>query len=229
MKTMRPTTVSRNLRTQDSARLRKPSVLRGSIALLAVSAASLLTSSAAHAVVYYWDTTMTGLWSDGANWSTNAAAGGPFGVVPLATDTAFFNQSSVNGPEIIQLGGATSIAGITFANTGTTQIQASAAGTQTLTVGTPSPSTRAPEQYGWQYRQSSPLTGGAQTWANNLRALLIANNVTNGRTFDDRGQRSTEISGNIGRARVASLAGDGDADLVAQYPPVTALSLRALN
>jgi autotransporter-associated beta strand protein len=238
MKPNRPHAAFRDLENHAADKRRRPSVLRGSIGLLAASAASLLTSSTASAAIYYWDTTVTGLWSNGANWSNTATTGGITGVVPLATDTAFFNQSSVNGPELIQLGTATSIAGITFANTGTTQIQASVAGTQTLTVGTSGITVNAGAgavTIGDFTNQTAITLSGAQTWANNSASLFtIANNVTNGANLlTIGGSGATEISGNIGPgAGGITLAGAATLTLSGAntYSGVTTLSAtRTLN
>ena len=103
--------------------------------VLAGSVAALFAAQTAQAVPYYWNTTTTGLWSAGVNWSDNAVALGTTGVVPLATATAVFNQSSINGIETIQLDANTSIAGLTFANTGTTLLQSDSATPRVLTVG----------------------------------------------------------------------------------------------
>ncbi|MFM8986551.1 MAG: beta strand repeat-containing protein, partial [Planctomycetia bacterium] len=89
------------------------------------------------AATYWWNTTTTGLWSNGANWS-NAATGGSAGTPPSSSttaDDAVFNQTGLNGNTIVELDAARSIGGITFLNTGSTLLRASASGTQTLTLG----------------------------------------------------------------------------------------------
>lgn len=101
--------------------------LRSSIALTTI--ATIGFGSFSHSADYYWDTITTGSWGDGANWSNNATSGGTTGVVPLAADSVFFNQSSINGAETITLDADRSITGITFANTGTTAINGNASGT----------------------------------------------------------------------------------------------------
>ncbi|MEI8107909.1 MAG: hypothetical protein WCI46_08835, partial [Verrucomicrobiota bacterium] len=106
--------------------------------ILAGSVAALLAFQSlpeAKAASYYWDTTTTGLWATGANWSDNPASGGTTGFVPGTGDTVVFNQSSVNGNETVQLNAATSIAGMTFNNTGTTLIASDSATPRTLTLG----------------------------------------------------------------------------------------------
>jgi autotransporter-associated beta strand protein len=102
--------------------------------LLICCAAALLVNSSAHATTYYWNTT-TSPWASAANWSDNATSGGITGVIPLSTDRVVFNQSSVNAAEIIQLNAATSIAGMTFNNTGTTLVESSSATSQAITIG----------------------------------------------------------------------------------------------
>ena len=98
----------------------------------------LALSQVAHAADYYWNTTTTASWGTGANWSDNATSGGTTGVVPLAADSVFFDQSAVNGGEIITLDADRAITGITFNNTGTTTFRANASGTtaRKLTLGT---------------------------------------------------------------------------------------------
>ncbi|MEO7932616.1 MAG: hypothetical protein ABIT76_05605 [Chthoniobacterales bacterium] len=72
----------------------------------------LFSGDSAQAAIYYWDTT-PGTWQTSANWSDNATTGGTTGVAPTSTDTAVFNQSSVNGNETISLSGDTSVLGMT--------------------------------------------------------------------------------------------------------------------
>jgi fibronectin-binding autotransporter adhesin len=95
----------------------------------------LAATPSLHATPYYWNTTTTSSWTDDTKWSDNATSGGTTGTVPGSGDTAVFNQSSVNGAEIITLSGATSIGGITFKNTGTTTIRSVDAATKVLTIG----------------------------------------------------------------------------------------------
>jgi hypothetical protein len=95
--------------------------------------ASANTASAQN--TYHWNTA-TGAWSASSNWSDNPVSGGTTGTIPTANDFAVFNQASVNGTQTISLNaGTTDIAGITFANTGTTLLQAAAAGTEILNLG----------------------------------------------------------------------------------------------
>jgi len=130
--------------------------------------AALLSTSAARATVYYWDTTSTGLWATGANWSNNATSGGTTGTVPLSTDTVVFDQSSVNGAEIIQLNAPASIAGITFNNTGTTNLVSNGSA-QTLTLGTGGINIAG---------GAGAVTLGDGTAANNVLISLSAGNQT---------------------------------------------------
>jgi fibronectin-binding autotransporter adhesin len=107
-------------------------------ARLAVAAVCLVGLAREADAQYYWATTGTGLWTTGANWSTNATSGGPYGTVPTnsrTAHTAYFNQSSVNGDTTVELSGTQSILGLVFNNTGSTLIRASASGTQSLTSG----------------------------------------------------------------------------------------------
>ncbi|MFA6959279.1 MAG: autotransporter-associated beta strand repeat-containing protein [Opitutaceae bacterium] len=89
----------------------------------------------AHAATYYWDTTTTSLWATGANWSNDAVSGGTTGTVTTSADTAVFNQSSLNGNEIVQFGADAAVDGIIFSNTGTTSLQSNSSTSRTLTLG----------------------------------------------------------------------------------------------
>ncbi len=108
-----------------------PLVLRMAAFAAAISCSSQLTCGA---TTYYWDTITTGLWSTGANWSNNAVSGGTTGVVPTSTDSVFFNQSSVNGAETVQLSADATVSGLTFANTGTTVLDSDSATPRTLNL-----------------------------------------------------------------------------------------------
>ena len=142
-------------------------------------------AQAAQATTYWWDT-LIGSWGLGANWS-DAASIGTTGTVPLATDSVVFNQSSVNGFEVISLDADRSITGITFNNTGTTAIQANSSGTtgRTLTIGTggitvnggAGPVTLG----GGSFGTTTLATSGIQSWTNNgvltVNGPLTVNNA----------------------------------------------------
>ena len=147
--------------------------------VLAGSVAALFAAQTAQAVPYYWNTTTTGLWSAGVNWSDNAVALGTTGVVPLATDTAVFNQSSINGIETIQLDANTSIAGLTFANTGTTLLQSDSATPRVLTVGSAGlavSATAGAVTLGNATNIMALTLGAAQTWTNE-GTLTVLNGI----------------------------------------------------
>jgi len=133
------------------------------------------------AAIYYWNTTTTGPWATGASWSDNAASGGNTGTVPGSGDTAYFNQSSVNGAETVQLSGATSITGMTFANTGTTTLLSSG-GAQTLSLGTSGitiNSGTGAVTLGDPTNTLNLAVSGSQSWTNNSsNVLTIVNGLT---------------------------------------------------
>ena len=175
---------------------------RQSAKILAGSIAALLAVQSAQAATYYWDTTTTGLWATGANWSNNAVTAGTTGVVPLATDFAFFNQSSVNGAEIIQLGANTTIGGITFANTGTTLLDSDSATPRLLTLGSGGitiNSGAGAVTIGDATNVTNILLGAAQTWANNSSSSFTVLNGLNegGNLLTINGSGNTAISGVI--------------------------------
>ena len=186
----RPRTVSR---TRKSSR-----ILAGSIAALLAAQ----TLPGAQAATYYWDTTVTGLWSNGANWSDNAVTGGTTGVVPLPADLVVFNQSSVNGNEIIQLDADTTIGGITFANTGTTLLDSDSATPRLLTLGSGGitiNSGAGAVTIGDATNVTNILLGAAQSWTNNAASLFtVVNNVNaGGNLLTIGGSGNTTVSGVI--------------------------------
>ena len=89
------------------------------------------TEDPAHATAQTWKTGGTsGNWNDGTKWTSGNA--------PATTDTVTFNATSQNGAETIYLNGGQTIAGMTFANTGTTSLLGGVSGTaaaNTLTLG----------------------------------------------------------------------------------------------
>jgi len=144
---------------------------------------SFLGSRAEAATIYYWDTT-NGVWATGTDWSLDPS-GAPAGTVaPTATDFAVFNGSTVNGAENVQLDSATSIAGITFANTGITTIQSSSTTSQTLTIGASGITVSAGAGAVTIGNASNPVSvvlGAAQTWLNNSsNALTLVNGISMG-------------------------------------------------
>jgi autotransporter-associated beta strand protein len=146
----------------------------------------LATAISLHATPYYWNTA-DGSWEDENKWSDNATSGGTTGVDPTSSDTVVFNQSSVNGAEIITLNGATSIGAITFANTGTTSIRSDTAGTnRVLTIGAGGitmASTAGQSDIGAAGAGSQPTVSvtldASQEWENNSGATLFVRNGGN--------------------------------------------------
>jgi fibronectin-binding autotransporter adhesin len=159
----------------------------------------------AHAVSYYWNTTTTGLWSDGTNWSDNATSGGTTGVVPTTADTTVFNQSSVNGAEIVQFNADASITGVTFANTGTTLLQSDSATARTLTLGGSGitlNSGAGAVTLGNSTNTLNLALSASQSWTNNSSNLLtvvngVSSSTAGAKTLTIAGSGNTAISGNI--------------------------------
>jgi fibronectin-binding autotransporter adhesin len=174
--------------------------------LLAVAAVVTLCPQFAAAATWYWDTTTTGLWTDGANWSDNATSGGTTGTVPTnntATDIAFFNQSTVNGGQTVQLDANRSIAGIIVANTGTTAITSDSSTARLLTLGASGITVNA--------GAGAVALGGATSPLNLAIALNQSFNVSAATTL--------QIVGDVSRAaadtttRTLTLTGSGAARL----------------
>ena len=139
----------------------------------------LAASPAANATSYYWDTTTTGTWATGANWSTSST-GSPAGTVAptssITADSAVFNGSGVNGNETVQLGANTSITGITFNNTGTTNIQSSSTTNRTITIGAGG-ITMAANAGNVTFdliNKASVTVGANQTWTNSNAASTLS-------------------------------------------------------
>ena len=82
----------------------------------------------------YWNTTTTALWSGTSNWSTAASSGGTYALAPTIADNVNFNQYNVQGSTTVQLDAPAAAAAIWFNNERSTTIEASAVGTQTLTL-----------------------------------------------------------------------------------------------
>ncbi|MCU0779528.1 MAG: autotransporter-associated beta strand repeat-containing protein [Akkermansiaceae bacterium] len=175
------TPVKRTTTAMTSIRLRSANrdglactVLAGILALAA--------ESPLQAASFFWNTT-NGLWSEGANWS-DADSGGNTGEYPFPADTATFNQSAVNGNQVIQVAGSEAIAGITFTNTGTTAISADAEDPRQLTIGTSGITVAGGAgqvTLGDAVNILDVMLGGTQTWNNHSsNPLLVRSNVTNG-------------------------------------------------
>ena len=168
----------------------------------------------AFAASYYWDTTTTGLWTTGSNWSTSST-GSPAGTVApsssITADSAVFNGSSVNGNETIQLSAATSIAGITFNNTGTTTIASTTVAEQKITIGAGGITMAATAgNVTFDITNKAAVTIGAnQTWTNNNSAATLGG-----------------FSGIVLNANTLTLAGAGNFSF---NPSMTATSAGVLN
>ena len=154
---------------------------------------SLFFMPSAQAANYSWNTTGTNNWSD-AHWTPS----GP----PSSADIAVFNLSGVNGAEAAQLSGATVIGGLVFNNTGTTLIDASAVGTQTLTLGTSGITINAGAgavTIGNGTNIANINLAGSQIWTNNSGAMFTVVNTTDveGYALTISGNGNTSINGTI--------------------------------
>ena len=163
---------------------------------------ALVLVPTANAADYYWNTTTTGLWSAGGNWSINAMSGGTTGVVPGTSDNATFNQSSVNGNETVQLGAATSIAGITFNNTGTTLLQSTTTTEQKITIGAGgiTMAANAGSVTFDSVNKVAVTIGANQTWMNNNAAATLGGTtgtVINGNTLMLAGAGNFSLNANM--------------------------------
>ena len=96
----------------------------GRLVVLGLTVAFFGSPAVAVANTYWWNTTTTGKWGTTANWWT-APGGTTTGGPPAASDDAVFNATGVNGAATVQLGAATPVSGITFANSGSTLLESS--------------------------------------------------------------------------------------------------------
>jgi autotransporter-associated beta strand protein len=120
-------------------------------------------------------------WSDATNWSDNATSGGNPGN-PGSGDTAVFNQSSANGPTLVQLDNTYSIAGLVFNNTGTTQITSTAPGLGTLNIGATGiviNSGAGAVTLGDAGNTMGVVVSGTQSWTNNSSSTMTVLNGVN--------------------------------------------------
>lgn len=184
----------------------KRTILTRNIAAL-VLGGGLLLSPSAEAAVFYWNTTTTGLWQTGANWSDNADLGGTTGTLPanaVTTDQVVFNQASVNGNQIVQLNANRSIGGMTFRNAGTTALQSSDGTTRALTMnGNLSILSGAGAVTLGDPSNTNPLTvslNGATSWTNNSGSLFtvvgpVNNGTVTAANFTIQGSGDTTVTG----------------------------------
>ncbi len=153
----------------------------------------------------YWDGTSGANWGTNTAWSTDPAATTPDPAAgPVAADTAFFNISTANSAQTVNLAAAHAATGLVFNNTGTTQLQGSGAN-RVLTLGTGgilvNAGAGATTIGSTTANQNVSITlGGAQAWTNNATTLLtVVNGVSNGANLlTVGGTGNTQISGIIG-------------------------------
>ena len=196
--------------------------------LIGVLAGTGLSSQAA--TTYYWTATGTNTWQTGpgTDWSTTSTSGGTTGVAPTSADSVVFNQSTVNGTEIVQLNAATAINGMTFANTGSTTLESSSSTTETLTLGTGGITVNSGAGVVTIGNATNALNidlSGNQSWTNgSSNVLTIQNGVTNVGTSNPytltvNGTKGTTFNGIIsdggGAGTTAlTLSGSGTVTLV---------------
>jgi autotransporter-associated beta strand protein len=138
----------------------------GIAAMIGLLLATALAASPSHAATRTWSvTTGTGVWQTGANWLDGAAPAND-----TTTDTAYF--SSASGTQMVQLNANASIAGLTFAQTGSTQLTSSTTTVRTLTIGSSGITVNAGAGAVLFASTVSPQISGNQQWVNNSSSLL---------------------------------------------------------
>jgi autotransporter-associated beta strand protein len=135
-------------------------------AMIGCLVVAAFAASPAHAATRTWSvTTGTGVWQTGANWVDASAPAND-----TSTDTAYF--SSGNGTQMVQLNANASIAGLTFAQTGSTQLTSSTTTVRTLTIGSSGITVNAGAGAVLFASTVSPQISGNQQWVNNSSSLL---------------------------------------------------------
>jgi len=185
-----------NSAIETACRLRWPRV-----AVLVVAAAAVVGgSSAAQAATWWRNTTTTGLWSDASLWS-NAASGGTTGAPAndTTTDVVVFNQTAVTGNTVVTLDAATSITGITVANTGLTTLRSSDATARTLSIGASGITANAGSG-GLTIGTSGSLVGVSiaanQTWTNNAASpITVAGDLSGSANLTKAGTGTLAFTG----------------------------------
>jgi autotransporter-associated beta strand protein len=135
----------------------------------------------ARAATLYWDAggTTPG-WTNVLSWSTVSSAGTPDpAAAPGASDTAYFNISSLTTPQTVNLYSAPSVQGIVFASAGRVTLATGTANNRTLTVGSggislPSGSGGALIGSTTSNRKIAITLSASQTWQNDSGGVLYS-------------------------------------------------------
>jgi fibronectin-binding autotransporter adhesin len=205
--------------------------LCGLVGLLAFDAAQ------ATAATYWWNTA-DGLWTNSSNWS-NAASGGTTGTVPAnsTADVAIFNQTAVNGNEIISLVTSSTIGSIQVNNTGSTTFRSDSATSRTLTLGAGGLTINAgagPVTIGDATNPVRIGQASSNSITNNSSSLLTIVNGANvtATVFSFGGSGNIDISqGSLTGSGIFAKAGSGTVTLSSSnsYTGITRLDSGVLN
>lgn len=181
----------------------------GPLGLALVAVAVAFGPPPVQAATFWWNTTTTGSWADGANWD-NAASGGTSGTAPAndtTTDTVVFNRTATNGNEIVTLSADTSIAGLTFSNRGATTLRSDSATTRTFSIGGSGlslGSAAGPVTIGVSGNPVNVSLAADQSWTNNASpvssSLTVAGGISSAggsTTLTIDGGGATTLSGAI--------------------------------
>jgi fibronectin-binding autotransporter adhesin len=153
-------------------------LVRTGLVLVLIVASQHIHGPDSRATTLYWDGTGT-TWNGTGPWSTSPSATTPDPAAkPGAGDIANFNITSVNSLQAVNLDAAQSALGLTFASTGTVNIQ-SGSGTNTLTIGTSGITVNAGA--GADTISAAVSLSGQQTWANSpSNTFTVSGNIANG-------------------------------------------------
>lgn len=181
-----------------------PSIQRpvASATVVLITAMLIASAMSTKAANLYWDFggTPATTWTTLANWDTAAdGAGGDPLAAPGASDTAYFNVSGTNSPQIASFGSALSVGGLVFNNTSTTAINSTANLAITLGAGGLVVNSGAGAVTFGTITSGQRVTftlGASQVWSNSSSALVFNNNNTialgaNTLTIDGSGDITT--------------------------------------
>src|SRR5262249_9316228 len=148
------------------------------LAIVSIMALTIASGGNAHAAIEYWDGTGSD-WNTASFWSTTNVATTPDPAAPPgASDIAFFNITSVNSAQTVNLNAAQSAVELIFGSTGPVLIQ-TGSGTNTLSLGANGISVNSGA--GADTITCAVGLAAAQSWTNNSTNTLTANgNISNG-------------------------------------------------
>lgn len=179
---------------------------------------------------YYWNSASSPatLWSNTANWwTTDGGATNP-ATPPGASELVQFNSTGVNGPTTVQIDAATSVLGMTFANSGTTLLDSSSTTSNTLTLGASGITINAGAgavTLGHATNLMPIAISASQSWTNNASTTLT---VVNGINTSTAGTQLLTVGGS-GNTTFSGVLSNGTGTLALTKSGAGNLTLTGLN